>query len=288
MDYICEMLRMEAMQLTTASLSPRPTDRDRCRSRHDARGPGKVVLLLDHRSGVCIPVTRAARLCDVLGADLHAVLALPRKDESLFRAQVSYLARLLEAVRPQRGHELEVVHGTPGEAGVAAARERDPEMVVVDAGVGGREACRIVDDVGAPLFVARDPRAMGEMIAASDLIPHRLPVLSITRDYARALERPMTAFHNASPTDPLATTERRLKRLFGFAREAHAADAVVAQGASTLESLLSLAHERDADVVAVGHRPCTWMSRLVGKRLAERVVRRCQRSVMVVPIDEPN
>ena len=171
---------------------------------------------------------RAARLSDALDTSLHVVLALPTRDERLFRAQVSYLVRLLEAVRPQGGHELEVVHGTAGDAGMAAARERDPRVVVVDAGVGTRDACRLVDELGVPVFVARDPRATGARIAVGDLLSRR-------------------------------------------------------PESGTADELLARARERDDDVVVVGHPPSSWLTRLTGDRTAERVVRRCARSVMVVP-----
>lgn len=264
-----------------------------------------VVLLLDHRSGGAVPILRAKRLSSALGATLHAVLALPDLPSPFDTAHVSYVRRLLQRMGPPCDHELELVRGPLEVAGLDIARDLDPVVVVLDANASTGFACRIVDELGLPALVARDPRTGGELIAASDLGHPGLPVLSTARNYARALDRPITYFHNLRPMPPFVgdpatglgtfasgadledeVVSIRLARLRRFAGGEPDSEAVLAREASTVEALLDLVRDRRADLVVVGRDERSWLSRCLGRGVTERVIAQSPRSVLVVPTDE--
>lgn len=262
-----------------------------------------VVLLLDHRSGGAVPILRAKRLSNALGANLHVVLALSATRSKLDTAHVSYVRRFLQHTKPHGDHTLEIVRGALADVGLDAARAQDPVVVVLDAEAGPKLACRVVDDLGVPALVARDPRSNGELIAASDMAHPDLPVLAAARDYARALDRPVTYFHNVRPMPPfvgdpatdlgpvVSTAELeakaisdRLARLRRFARGERDGETVLARKDSTVETLLELVRNRGADLVVVGRDERSWFSRLLGRGVTERVVEQSPRSVLVVPM----
>ena len=95
-----------------------------------------VVLLLDHRAGGAVPILRAKRLSNALGATLHAVLSLPDDATRFDTAHVAYVRRLLQHMGPPCDHELEIVRGSLEVAGLDVARELDPVVEI------GRASCR--------------------------------------------------------------------------------------------------------------------------------------------------
>ncbi len=263
-----------------------------------------VVLLLDHRAGGAVPILRAKRLSNALGATLHAVLSLPDDATRFDTAHVAYVRRLLQHMGPPCDHELEIVRGSLEVAGLDVARELDPVVVVLDASASTGFACRIVDELGLPALVARDPRTGGELIAASDLGHTGLPVLSTARNYARALDRPVTYFHNVRPMPPFVgdpstgldtlapgavmedeVVSIRMSRLRRFAGGEPDSKAILARENSTVEAILELVRDRGADLIVVGRDERSWLSRFLGRGVTERVIEESPRSVLVVPTE---
>jgi nucleotide-binding universal stress UspA family protein len=179
-----------------------------------------------------------------------------------------------------------------------------PAVIVVDSALGAAEARRLVDKLDRPVLIARDARPNGELLAASDMSDAQFPVLARARCYARALERDITFFHNAKPmsvfvADPMSggtsyasmlqmqedVAAAKSAQLRNLAKTGRHAAAFVARAANTIDALLDLATERDADVIVVGHRPRSGIRRLLGRSTAERVIGRSGRSVLVVPVD---
>jgi nucleotide-binding universal stress UspA family protein len=262
------------------------------------------VLLVDHRSVTSVAIQRASRMSDALDATLHVVLAIPRGTATTHPTLVvAHVADLLRATSPRYGHELEVVHGPLDEVGFDIARDEEAALVVVDAQFGAAKAGRLAERLGAPVLVARDERADGDWIAATDMQHLEFPVLSIARELARAVDRDIVFFHNAKPVpvfvaDPMAgaetyvgmlmlqddaaaATRARLAYLAGTDRRVHS---VVTRAGDTIDVLLDLARERDADMVVVGHSPRSWWQRLVGRDTTELLAERTRRSVLIVPL----
>jgi nucleotide-binding universal stress UspA family protein len=264
-----------------------------------------VALLIDHRTATWIAIQRACRMSDALEARLHVVLAIPRGTGTSHPVHVvSHVADLLRTRSPRRGHELEVVHGKLAEVGFEIARDESAVIVVVDSRFGAKKAGRLAHGLGIPVLVARDARADGDWIAASDMQHREYPVLSTARDLTRALDRELIYFHNARPLpvcvgdpmmaattyaemlklqDDVATAKRaRLDRLAGADAHVHS---IVTRAGTMIEGLLDLARDRDADVVVVGHSPRSWWQRLLGRGTTERLVEQARRSVLIVPLD---
>lgn len=263
-----------------------------------------AMLLLDHRSASWVAIHRAARISDALGAKLYTVLVMPRgtsaRRPSLVSAQV---ADVLKTMCPRAGFDLEVVHGSATDLGIQIANASEPIVVVVDPAFGTKNVCRMVDTLQVPVLVAREARPAGGLVAASDMLNLRFPVLSLGREYARALARCVTFFHNAEPTpvflaDPMAgpgsysgmlelqeeVATAKLARLRNLAGNDDDVDVILARAPSTVTAILALAQERDADVVVVGHRPRSRLSRLLGRGVTRHIVDRSRSSVLIVPI----
>lgn len=268
--------------------------------------PRLVALLLDGRAATAAAIQRASDLSEAIDAQLSVVLGMPRRAATTHPdLLVAYVIEMLRARAPRRSFELHVVCASIAEVGAEIARDLAADLAVVDAGLGASEACRLVDDLGAPVLVARDERPEGTWIAASDMAYFGFPVLSVARDLARVLDRELVYFHNAAPvsvmaSDPMAgagsltevlklqddDAEAKRARLEQFAHADRRARGLVTRAGSTVGALLDLAADRDADVLVVGHHPRSWLWRLMGRGTAERVVKRSRRSVLVVPLED--
>lgn len=266
--------------------------------------PPVVLLLLDDRCASWIAIQRAVKLADGLRGTLHVALAIHRHGPGdPPRLVASHVADLLGSLCPRLGFDLEIMHGPITDRAVQVARETSAAVVVVDAMLGAANVRRLVADLELPVLVARDGRPEGGFVAASDMSRSDFPVLARARAYARAFERDVTFFHNAEPVavyiaDPMAgvgtyaemlhvqddVAAARSARLRALARLDRGVETFVARAHDTTGALLGLAHERDADVIVVGHRSRSWFRRLFGRSVAERVVARSTCSVLVIPL----
>lgn len=263
----------------------------------------KLVVLLVDRETSLVTIQRAASMADALDAKLHVVLAIPQGTAEQHPAlAASHISELLALRPPRNGFELELVRGELAVRGTEIARAESASLVVVDARFGAKEACRLADEVGVPVLVARDAKANGVWIAATAMWHLEYPVLKVARELSRELGQDIVYFHNARPVlsyvpapgsvrsypeslelqvEAARTKRSRLERLANGAPNARG---IVARDANTVGAILSVARERDADVIAVGHRRRSWLARWLGIGTTERVVARSRRSVLIVPL----
>lgn len=253
-----------------------------------------VILLVDHRTASRAAIDWGMRASRALTAELHVVVAIER--DALATATMRALRDLASAHR----FDVTLRRGGLRTVGILAARELSPSLIIVGAGVEAASVCSLVDHLGIPVLVSRAATPSGGVVAASDMERLGFPVLTIARDYARLLERPITFVHNASPPSPVsglaessyattftleedvaATKASRLEQLAGTARDG---DAIVTRSPRTVEAILQLARERDADIVSVGHQHRSWLSCMMGSGVTERLIARCDRSVLVIPV----
>jgi nucleotide-binding universal stress UspA family protein len=272
---------------------------------HDAmtRPAPVVLLLLDYYSASAVAIQRAVEIAEQLSGYLLVALAMPYGIEERHPGLVkSRVTTQLTQLSPGRNFRVEVVHGPAHDVGIEMVRATSPALVIVDPSLGA-EACWMVDALGVPVLVARDARPHGQLIATSDMQQRTLPVLSIARDFARIFKRQVMFFHNARPT-PLFVAEpsacppsydglrdlqediatAKHNRLRSFAGAASSVEAVVWRAPHTVDAILQVARDRDADIVVLGHRRRSWFRRLVGGSITERILEQSRRSILVVPI----
>jgi nucleotide-binding universal stress UspA family protein len=158
------------------------------RTEEETRSP-VVGLLVDHRSASLIAARRAVNMANALGARVDIIVAIPKNTSGEHPALVlSHLSYLVEALRPEHGFSLDVVHGSLEQAATTLTSNPRPLLVVVDPVIGASATTSLVEALGAPVLVARDPRH-GEIVAATDMQSGAFPVLRLARRYAKALGR---------------------------------------------------------------------------------------------------
>ena len=266
-----------------------------------SRNPPVVMLLLDDRSASRAALQWGQEAAKALGAELSFVFAIP-SPPYIGRSPLtpSLLARL-RGMSPTGHFDVELHRGNLRQVGIEMARTKSPALVVVGS-TAGTEACSLVDELHVPVLVARDAPTGGPILAASDMEHLEYPVLATAREYAQALERKITFFHNAhlpsfSTSETMASfdyastfalqeqvVEAKSACLRKLAGDAPNVDTFVARAPRTVNAILELARQSDADIVSVGHQRRSRLGRLLGQRVAERLVRRCKRSVLVVPL----
>lgn len=261
------------------------------------RGEPTVVLLVDHNAPSKAAVDRAARLAHSLEAVLTLVDVIPREGDN--PEQSTLIAKGESNVDGTRCR-VEVIHGEMREVALHRIWALRPVVVVVAGTSDPALACELVDLTRVPVLVARDPRPHGAFIAATSMRHLSLPVISIGLELAAHFDRPLLLFHNALPprskrsdrhyasidevVDGAAVAVQR--RLDDVANVDERADSVVTRSTDTAAALLALASDRNADLVLIGRRERSWISRMFEPRLVEDTIERSQRSVLIVPIGE--
>jgi len=265
-----------------------------------------VLLLIDHRDTSIVPIRRAAQLARRYAAALRVVIATPRGwPNPEIRAIRDAIGALLTF--EARGVRWDLASRDSSILHVGATwrggSDRMLRAAVVSAGVRPPRVCALAERLGVPVLVARDERS-GPVVGASDLSRATFPVLAAARDLASSLERRVTYLHHVEPERiPVpaklgaalylgivrrAESEARLRcgHLAVLARHEPNADAVLTTGPSALAGILEHVRERDADVLVLGYRRRSWLSRLVSRSVPERIIGCCRRSVLVVPMAE--
>ncbi len=286
--------------------------------------PPPVLLVLPAESRPKITLLRAQALARRAAAPLRVVVCLPpsARVNALFpQRNLMEAASGLEDERRAAKRvwrwtnrtvatalepEAIVTHrGSLVECAVAEAKARNAQLVVIsanDLGSAG-EVARIVEASGVSVLVARQARAQNRVVAATNLVFASLPVLRRGAELARSLGASLTFVHNV-PGDPSIPSGRRGDRerawralddtrvdrssnLLSWAVEDLGVDAeaTVVERADTSEAILEMARAKQADLVVVGHRRRSWISRLFQRAVDEVVVRRASQSVAVVPLD---
>ena len=254
-----------------------------------------VLAVLDTASATASAVVeRGAILARSLGCrrlDLVGVATSPcsgADDLPRTRARFGDTIAALEVSVPL---EIDVQVGSVTAVAIAAGLRHRPAMVVVGAGAGvdGHVAVAIANAIECPVFVVRGEPRSGPIVAATNMVYLRYPVLAAAARLARAASQSTTFLHAAaSPpfagrlADDAALAKRaRLRTLAGWVGTE--ADAMVVRSESILDTIVDVAVSLDADVVSIGARRHTWFEGLRAS-VAIEIIDRCPCSVLVVPV----
>lgn len=218
------------------------------------------------------------------------------------RATSAWLASISRA--DATAIQLQVLSGSFVEQTAAYAHSLGVELIAVPARPGrfGTTVTRLAQAAGVPVLVARAPRAAGSIVAATDLTDQRYPVLRKASELGALLDASVVAVHNVAPVAQVAgvggalwavpeelgasVLELQRSRLEQASTRAPGdVEPVLATERSPAEAILHEASARDAELVLVGTRARTWLSRLMSGSVAARVVNEATQSVMVTPLE---
>lgn len=289
-----------------------PSSRKDCMQ--ETEPTARVLLALGHGSFPTAALARAASLARALDAELHVLHVRPfARSGRRPRAEARGPGRSLQ--RSVGGWLADALG--PGAARVALSARRGDFVhesaircvelgasVVVVAAEGPRLGSRVtglVQASGRPVLVARQAGSADCMIAATDLESASFPVLSDASALAQLLTTRVVAIHNLAPlcvilggglSRPLSIppdereVEERSDLLLHAAGHVTSCDAaVVRHERDPAAAILDEARSREADLIVVGSRRRRWTGRMIAGNVAERVVARASRSVLVTPLD---
>lgn len=234
-----------------------------------------------------------------------AARAILRMQE-LRRATEAWLTECLGRVAPK----LAMKRGDFVDAVLDEAFELDATMIVVaphqEVLVSSVEA--IAEASGLPVLVAYDrgEQEQGEpvIVAATDLREPAFPVLRRAGELAELLGARVVPLHNVSPAVELASRAVRRPSLIrerstvladvktergrGLASAVEGlpleGEPVVSAEDLASEAILQEARAREADLLVIGLRPRSWLSKLMSPSVASQVVRNARRSVLITPL----
>jgi nucleotide-binding universal stress UspA family protein len=266
------------------------------RMRREALSPPRIMLVLDLRAPSITAVERAVSLARASEGRVD-VVAVVRDGWMVGEHRAWLLARFalaVDCIASGRVQNVDVKIGTLQSTAIAMGRKRRPDIVVFGATLdSGRVAVAIAEALGIQVLVAREHQPEGRILASTDLVSVDYPVLRTATSLGRVLAEPVTYFHNVEPStgprvEPLfarsdevvATAQARLRHL---ARDC-GAEAVVHRSTTTADAIIEVARARCTDLVVLGHRPRSWLTRRFRRRMVESVATACQPSVLVVPI----
>jgi nucleotide-binding universal stress UspA family protein len=280
--------------------------------------PARVLFAVAGNSRPNNSLQRAWRLSRALDAELHVLRVLPdlHRVEAFVRSghtlyDSATLERFLEACRQLRdwcsevgSDELlppehwQVRTGDFVEEVAIHVRMLDATWVVIAPQFErmGPLVTALARAAGVPVLLSRSPIAEGRtVVAATDLLNPRYPVLDQAAVFGQRLERPLVAVHNITPRSRLVVRQRQtsppiphrdhlLRATRGFPVTVQS---VVAREADPVKAILSQARGEQAGMIAVGTRAHSWLHRMTIGSVSERVVDEAQRSVLVIPLAEP-
>lgn len=265
---------------------------------------------------------RAFALSRSRGCKLHVLRVLPPvhvpnplfpEDRSIERiaamteldAETDALRRKLTDLFPSETWEgrVETRSGAFVRTIEACAENKRVDLVVMQPPQGrlGADVSRLASALRVPILVARTVAAGECILAATDLRDPNYPVLSEATELGARLELPVVALHNVPQTAPVLTgpfgwpvatlpdatlPEIRRKHLNESIRRTGAQGSILRCGLETPGAILREARSLDADLVVVGTRAKSWLSRFFSRSVAADVIDVASRSVLVVPINE--
>lgn len=284
-------------------------------------GPRRILLATPERHRSVTSLRRAIAHARRLEAEVHVVTVVPESGhvDPLF-PQLHVLDAIRGVERARRAGQatrswldavpdfdpaavhVHVRTGSFVDEVAELARELDVERVIMPplATPFGATVTALARAAGVPVLVARAPTSHETIVAATDLEDPSYPVIRAAVALAAGLETPIVALHNAVPgrvslasaaaraSDRDSVTSggegrRQLERAAAWPELF--AEAVVANDPSPVEAILREARARDADLVVVGSRPRSWLSRVFGSSVASDVVNLARRSVLVAPLE---
>lgn len=264
---------------------------------YGADHPPSVLLVIDHRAPSRSATLRASRLASSFDARLKILDIVPRQ---LHHPPGTTPIASASAMLGRAHCDVEVLYGDLSSTVIGRAREYESSLIVLGGATTTAQACELVDELHLPVILAREARPSGRFLAASDMQHVTLPVLRTALELSRRCARDLTLFHNANPTvttdEPAcryasmtdlveAALAAKTARLHGLAGTSDHVEAVIARASTTESAILDLVRERDIDLVILGRRTRSWLGRVLGHRVTERIVARCTCSVMIVPIE---
>ncbi|MCC6900418.1 MAG: universal stress protein [Polyangiaceae bacterium] len=280
----------------------------------------RTLFVIEGHTRSKVGLSRAVTLARVLDAELEVLCVLPeranpfspnlRRDELPRSLQNARAARhgVLDWVREVTGtplpeHRLRIRFGALVDQVAIHAAKLGAGLVVLAPGKGrvGSRVIELARVSGLPVLVARRAGSGAGILAATDLADPDYPVLRQAAELSRRLSTPLVAIHNVNPitTTPslempwpvaglpgeIATESKRA--LLGLASESLPVDteAVLGTDVNPSDAILHEAAVRDVDLVVVGTRPRSWFDRVVMGSVAQVVVNRARRSVLVTPLN---
>ncbi|MBK7857884.1 MAG: universal stress protein [Archangiaceae bacterium] len=264
---------------------------------------GPVLLLVEGADAAArVAVGRAHALSVIVGDALHVIRLLgephgERGNElALFEAERE-LRRVCRAELPEAlgADRLEVRSGDVMTEALAAIARIGAGLLVLGSGPrAGALAAELASRSSVPVLVARPPRPLGAIVAATDLAHPGYPVVQLVARLRSRLESPVALLHNVAPVrllddDGCAAAEReqtvaeQTRRLHQVAAELlPGAELQTLQRGSAAVAILEAGARSDCDLIVVGvpARPRSAFDAAV----AEDVVRGAQSSVLVAPL----
>lgn len=180
-----------------------------------------------------------------------------------------------------RAPEVVVRSGRVASVLIELATLRNAMLVVIGAMAERSIAPRLLHGLARPLLVARPPRPVDAIVAATDLADDTYPVLRRAAMLGARLEAPVTFV--------TTVTERSSRRIEEQSSLLAALARSIGDGISSrvecapraVDAILGVARAQDADLLVVGAREASPAS---ARGTADAVVGEARRSVLVVPI----
>jgi len=265
--------------------------------------PPIVLLLLDRGKATSIALAWAVVAARASEATVYVILV---RSNQLRDDDVSVVINRMRArsaeLSPGTQLHVEIVTTGMRSQAVRVARTRRVDLAVLSTAARGEEATAIAEELQVPVLIARAAHAEGPIVAATDLRRPDYPVLSASSAFARLLRKPLTFFHNVTPMsitlNPLGAPSYigasgmidestvNASRLRMLADAAGDVEVIVSTSCSTVDTILRIAQDRNADIVTVGHRRRSWFGRMFGRHVPAQLVDRCLRNVLIIPVGE--
>jgi nucleotide-binding universal stress UspA family protein len=258
-------------------------------------GPGRAhraILVATALHEASVPaLRRGVVLAEIFDARLHVLHVVSRISPAL--QERSEVTR--DAVRRWAEADAQIVlpddavlvgAGDPADAITGAAEEVHADLVVI--GRPGRDGATLDGLCRSPtrsILIADRQRNRGELVAATDMLDPKFPIVHSAARLARALEAHVTVVHNVEAGGPaegvrLGTILTRVHSLERLACElASVRGAKVGATRATSDAIADVALARDADIVVVGVRTGH------GRTLDDLLRMTLGRSVLAVPIE---
>lgn len=256
--------------------------------------------MLEGDKSVRVAVEWATHAARALRGDLHVVVVRSKRARDDPAIVLKRIVDQIDEIAPAIEIDAEIHTGGVRSNAVKIGMAKRVGLVVVRPEVPGEEVTAIADELGVPVLVARTPRGDGRIVATTDMKRGDYPVLSASSRFARVLRKPLSFFHNATPMsvtlNPLGAplhindsgllddSDAKASQLRDLADAVGNAEAIVAQSDSTVSSILQAAHDRNADIVTVGHAKRSWFLRMFRRHVPAQLVDQWQRNVLIIPI----
>ncbi len=184
--------------------------------------------------------------------------------------------------------ELLVEQGKPADRLLQLAAEREIDLIVLGGRapsgkrVFGSVAEAILSRTTIPVLIARQHRAVGEIVAATDLTESGLPSVQKAVELAKPTHARVTVVHvRPSTPNPKETLElKRVRRLLPPTGK------VKIETGDAASAIVAVAERLDAELIVVASRGRKGLARLIIGSVAGAVVRKASCSVLVVPLEQ--